>query len=646
MASDEDISMTSNSDDKSSANLADLHEFTNVAHPAHSTKVPPPPPPPRHPTQPLSPDSAPPSYTSLNDDFKEFPNHLMARPKTNIFLDTEIREKLTSSLNQYNPAIESTADAEQISVDDYMSNKSDFYTEISKMVRKQNEFGVLLPLRSDLFESYLAAFLMVLSQIPKFSNLILKHEFLLLGYKPNWWNREKCSDNPLLLQEVQRLIAFLNGNSNRSFASLFNIINCANKLVNEEIESVSDFQNFIMGNIVTSVSSIDPSSKKPLEDMFKVVGGYNTDVSSGEEEYYNIPITNDDLCPDLYQTIHRQFFQDDNDSFSDRIFLHTLPDVLTIVFEPGMNNLAGGFKVEEKFYPQIYSLEHSDILLKVDNELQSIKLRQRDLNQETFQLRAFNGKSVQRLLAETSKHLKSESIKFGEEELEFEEQGGESGKKGNLNVCSEKDKYSAAGQSIEMILSHVGDVLKRSTEEIKTLNERTAILQASKYNIDKLLDSTAKATFEPWVLTGVILNPVQFYYREKKSNDWVGISISFETCKSYTTSRLSFDDIQSLAKKYTEYDFGEGMVLVYVRESVFYTGEFSPLNHTLQSFIDKDNAKLKEQMDILTRNDFSDFYEAKSTVSSSDSSVVETSQNGERKEAGGPVANADPFVDQ
>ena len=646
MASDEDISMTSNSDDKSSANRADLHEFTNVAHPAHSTKVPPPPPPPpRHPTQPLSPDYAPPSYTSLNDDFKEPPNNLMARPKANIFLDTEIREKLSSSLNQYNTDIAPTDDAEQIPTDGYMSNKVDFYTDISKMVRKQDDFGVLLPLRSDLFESYLASFLMVLSQIPKFSNLIMKHEFLLLGYKPNWWNREKCSENPLLLQEVQRLIAFLNGKSKRSFASLFNLINCANKLVSEEIESVSDFQNFIMSNILTSVSSIDPSSRKPLGDMFQVVGGYNTDESSGEDEYYNIPITNDDICPDLYQTIHRQFFQDDNDSFSDHIFLHTLPDVLTIVFEPGMNNLDGGFKVEEKFYPQIYSFEHRDILLKVDDELQSIKMRQRDLNQETFQLRAFNGKSVHRLLAESSKHLKSESVKFGEEETELEEQSLES-EKNNLNFCSEKDKYAAAGQSIEMILSHVGDVLKRSTEEIKMLNERTAILQASKYNIDKLLDSKAKATFEPWILAGVILNPVQFYYREKKSSEWLGISVSFETCKSYTTSKLSFDDIRGLTKKYTEYDFGEGMVLVYVRESIFFTGEFSPLNHTLQGFIDKDNRKLQEQIDILMRNDFSDLCGAKSSVSSSDSSVSEVSQKGDEKEIGDSVPNADPFVDQ
>lgn len=640
MDPDPDISMTSNSEDKEQENIADLHEFTNVAHPAHSTKVPPPPPPPRHQSHPIVSEPAP-SYTSLNDDFTDYPNNLIARPKTNIFLDTEIREKLASSLNQYNTEFDTVIDSEQISIDDYMSNRVDFYTDISKMVRKKNDVGVLLPLRSDLFESYLAPFLMVLAQIPKFSNLILKHEFLVFGYKPNWWNREKCSDNPLLIQEIQRLIAFLNGNSNRSFASLFNLINCTNKLVSEEIESVSDFQNFIMSNILSSVGSIDSSLKEPLENMFKVVGGYNTDESSREDEFYNIPITNDDICVDLYQTIHRQFFQDDNDSFADRIFLLKLPEVLTIVFEPGMNNLTGGFRVEEKFYPQIYSYEHRDILLKVIDELQSIKLRQRDLNQKTFQLRAFNGKSVHKLLSESSKHLQSESLKFAEEEKVFDRQGLDDDAAHNPNACSEKDKYAAAGQGIEMVSSHVNDLLSKCAEESKRLDERAAVLQASKYDIDKLLDPVTKSKFEPWILIGVILNPVQFYYREKKGNIWIGVNISNETCKSYSTSQLTFDDIQSLTKKYTEHDFGEGMVLVYARESVFYQGDFSPLNNTLQTFINKDNEKLKEQMDILMKKDPSDLYEGKTSDSSFESLVAEVNDDNENSSG-----NADPFEDQ
>lgn len=640
MDPDPDISMTSNSEDKEPENIADLHEFTNVAHPAHSTKVPPPPPPPRHQSHPIVSEPAP-SYTSLNDDFTDYPNNLMARPKTNIFLDTEIREKLASSLNQYNTEFDTVIDSEQISIDDYMSNRVDFYTDISKMVRKKNDVGVLLPLRSDLFESYLTPFLMVLAQIPKFSNLILKHEFLVFGYKPNWWNREKCSDNPLLIQEVQRLIAFLNGNSNRSFASLFNLINCTNKLVSEEIESVSDFQNFIMSNILSSVGSIDSSLKEPLENMFKVVGGYNTDESSREDEFYNIPITNDDICVDLYQTIHRQFFQDDNDSFADRIFLLKLPEVLTIVFEPGMNNLTGGFRVEEKFYPQIYSYEHRDILLKVIDELQSIKLRQRDLNQKTFQLRAFNGKSVHKLLSESSKHLQLESLKFAEEEKVFDRQGLHDDAANNPNACSEKDKYAAAGQGIEMVSSHVNDLLSKCAEESKRLDERAAVLQASKYDIDKLLDPVTKSKFEPWILIGVILNPVQFYYREKKGNIWIGVNISNETCKSYSTSQLTFDDIQSLTKKYTEHDFGEGMVLVYARESVFYQGDFSPLNNTLQTFINKDNEKLKEQMDILMKKDPSDLYEGKTSDSSFESLVAEVNDDNENSSG-----NADPFEDQ
>lgn len=588
--------------DKAFDQSMDLNAFSNIPHPAHSTKVPPPPPPPRHPFKSeekgSNTNSLPPTYSStLNDDFTNFSNDWETEIQAPIPIDNEIREKLNSNL--YQPAKQMQLNDEDISIDIDSSKNIDFYMDLTMMLRKPDEPGVILPLRADLYESYLAPILMILSQIPKFTNTVLKHEFMVFPFKQNWWNREKCSENPLLVQELQRLLAFLSDESERSFASLYNLIYCYNKLVTEELESIAEFHDFIMSKILDSVTQTDASTKQPLEEVLKCVGGFEEPDKLRKDTFYNIPIMNDTVSPGLYQTIHRCFFQNNGDDYTEKVFLTSIPDVLTIVFEPGSSNLERGFKVEEIFYPQIYSYQHRDILLSIDDELQSIRLKQQELNQRIFQLRAFNGRSVHKLLVDSAKHLKAQSAKiekFEKEEKEMQE--SEVNQSIDSNVCSEKDKYAAASQSIGMIGAKITESLKEASDEKRALDDRSAVLQASKYDIDQLLDANAKAEFEPWILTGVILNALQFYYREKKDNNWIGVNIS-ETCRNFTTSRLSFDDIQDLTKRFTEHDFGDGMILMYVKKSVFYDGEFSPLNKTLREFIDQDNRKLREQSDLI-----------------------------------------------
>lgn len=661
--------MNEGSSNKSSDDLMDLHSFTNVPlpHPAHSTKIPPPPPPPpRHPTKSISSTTnmdtpQPPLYSeSIDENLKNYSNNLYDAPQTNITMDSDIHNVIESSLQkQYENGLSNHYN--QKSVDYYSSTHiEDYYSDFSKMLRTSSEPGVLLPLRADLFESYLAPILIILSQIPQFSNLILQHQFLVLSYKPNWWNREKCSENPLLLQEIQRLVAFLNGNSKRAFASLYNLIFCVNKLVTEEIESVSDFYNFFMDNILYFMARTDGSFKVPLEKLFKVEAAYEADEDERDEDYYNIPIGNDYIHSTLYETIHKNFFQTENKS--DHLFLLKIPDVFSISFESGANSLESGFKVEETFYPQIYSYEHKNILTDVDEELRKLKSRKNELNQKIFRLRVFNGKSVPKLLADTAKHLRSESHNFEREEIleeqNFELDNVKNEKIDNIidNFISEKDKYIAASQSIAEISSTISDLLKNANSEVRLIEEQALILQGSKYNIDQLLDSNTKASFEPWILTGVILNAVQFYYREKKSSDWIGINICAETCKSYSTSKLTFDDIQDLIKKYTEHDFGDGMTLIYVRESVFYTGDFNPLNKTLQGFIDKDNTKLKEQYDIWLKGaESSESVDSDILSSESTGSVMGADQQQQReieneenldKEAAQSLNDVNPFDDE
>lgn len=581
--------------------ISESENANNIS--AHSTKInniPPSPPPPRRPTK-LN-------YTSLDNEFTNYSSNAMSTPTTNISVDDDVKKILTLSVNQYTQSAQ-LDDGDKSSIDDYNSFKVDFYTDIPKFIRKNSEPGVILPSNNDLFESYLAPILMILSTIPTFNNLILKHEFLNYGYKPNWWNREKCLENPSIVIEVQRLVAFLNGNSNRSFASLFNLIKSIAKLVKEDIESVLDFHIFFMEQLLSHFSSSEYSIKQPLENMFKMVVGMEDNSGEiREQPYYHIPISSENTSSDLYHAIYRSLFPDES-NYSSRIYLTKAPDVLTIVFDQGMDNVHGGFSIDEFLYPQIYSWENKDILSNLHDELQSVKLRQREINQKMFQLKAFNGKNVRQFLTDAKTHLKGYADRNNQvSEHNFEHITSSStdntSKNGNNqnDLCLEKEKYEAASQSISILSDHITTAFEQYQDELKMLNERTFHLESSKYNIDQLLSTEQKESFEPWILIGVIFNPVQFYYRETKSEEWIGVNISAETCKSYALSKVSFEDVKRATKNYTEYEFGVGMLLIYVRKSILFNDDYSVLNHGLQAFIDKDNEKLKEQIDIFMQS--------------------------------------------
>ena len=168
-----------------------------------------------------------------------------------------------------------------------------------------------------------------------------------------------------------------------------------------------------------------------------------------------------------------------------------------------------------------------------------------------------------------------------------------------MNVISEHDKYAAAGQGIEMIASHVEETLKRKNEEIESINERMVLLQQSKYDVEKLLPEEFRESLEPWIIAGVVFNSAEFAYRQKKSEKWIAVSINMETCKDYQTSEIPYETIEEQVREYTQSLLDEGMILFYVRQSVFYEGEFEPLNKGLQDFIDRDNARLEDQLSKL-----------------------------------------------
>jgi len=546
-------------------NASGFHE-TGMTVPSLSlSTAPPPPPPPRKST----------NYDELPTyDFNT--NNVQPISTTQVSFDSEIHKVLTDSLNK------TETDDEVAPEENKNEYREDFYTDITKMIRDKQEdnFGVLLPLRSNLFESYLASILMIFANIPKFSNLILKHEFLTFPYKPNWWNREKCSENSSLVIEIQRLVAFLHGDSDRAFSSLYNLINAVSRLIKEDYDEFDDYYQFIIQQIVNQFATAEHSIKEELESMFELV------VSLENTSLYSVLVANGNLSLDLYETLFKVL---GNSSF-ENIYLTKIPDVLSFVFEAGMDNLNRGFSVDELFYPQIFSEEQKDIVLRIEEEISSIKERKREIQQKINKLRVFSGKSVLRLLNQSKQYLHNEA----EEKQDLND---------SLDATESfmKDKYVAASVEMENISMHISETIKNLTEEERMLNEKVLFLENSKHNIDHILDDEKKSLFEPWILTGIVFNSSQFYYLNRQK-EWIGVSIDEELCKSYSKEKFAFENVQRVVRDYTEYEMADGMMLIYVKQSVFMLGDYNPLNDTLNQFIEQDNKKLKDQYEILMQN--------------------------------------------
>ena len=629
-----------NPDEKS--DVGDLNNFTNVANPVNppnsssnsnvqNKSTPPPPPPPRHTTDTNIIPNAPPEYVSFND------NGFSNDTGMNINLDKDIRDKISRFSNygqgtmtyddnsetpyysyndndNVNTLDQPTEDYERKYEENYIynENKVDIYTDIEKMI-KTSPFGidnidedneeqddkdvsVLLPLRYDLYESYFAPLLMIFSQIPKFSNIILHHEYLTFPYKPNWWNRELCSENPSFVQELQRLVAFLNGDSKRRFASLFNLIKPFEKLVKDEFESIDEFVGFAINEIVELISSIEYSSKDPIKQLFASTCIQNNDLAN-KRDIYDIPFNSDELCYNIYQTVYNKLNTDE-----DVVYLSNVSDILTFSFESDTKTIEEGFSLEEFIFPQIFLYENRDVFMSIDNKIEELRMKNKELLDKSFKMRAFNGKSIRGILTETKKYLHSESeklkvLKDGDNDDDTEMKDADSTNKST--ELKDYEKYESASENIGSLATNIQQLITQITEETNNIQRNISNLKSKKFEIDEILNEEQKSTFEPWILTGIIINPAVFCYREKKSNNWISVGINQDTCKDYYTSEIELSEIQQMMQEYTSKNLDDGFILTYVRKSVFFDCEFNPLNKLLEEFINKDNAHLQKQFDIM-----------------------------------------------
>ncbi|KAH3661929.1 hypothetical protein OGAPHI_006108 [Ogataea philodendri] len=472
---------------------------------------------------------------------------------TAIEIEDDIKNKIASyGYGHDNPVVDLDSDQSKSEI----VPTYEVYDDISRYTRAEGDPGVLLPVKAELLEGYFAPLLMTLSNIPAFRDLVLKPEFEDYGYSELWWKKDKCVSNPSVVMETQRLVAFLCGDSFRAFASIRSLIDASSKLMTDDYQSVAEFIQFIYSSLIELFAKTDESLKRPFEQLFTSRFRFEDDET---QTHCIFPVESNYFYKDIYRIMHSLLWGKDMGRLGQHQFLE-LSDVLTVSFEGNGDTVpGGGFELTEEFYPQIYTSKHEHMVADKFRRISELRDEVSKINGQTIQLKAFKGKRVSALLDTTLSHLSS----LGEDE-----------------------RVQSAAKELESIANHILDCKTRNTEKLTALNKERSDIDI--YNINYILGDQ-KAEFEPWVLTGVIFNERQFWYRLEEK--WYAFNYTLEIGKDFEISQTTFDNIVSQVREYSADNFETGMVLIYVKKSLITTD--SPIiNKNLQKFIDTDNQKV------------------------------------------------------
>lgn len=485
-------------------------------------------------------------------------------------MDEEITDKISDNLitpnepfKEYNP----------------IANKYSIYDDIPRTKRGEDGSAVVLPSSTGLYDSYLAPLVVILNNIPILRNLLLKHQYFSYGFKPNWWNKEKMFDSNQFPMELQRLLIMLSDESQRAFSSTYNLSMATNKLASEDIESGPDYMNFIVNSIVKTFSKANTDLESGLKQLLEVTLSTTEGDEGQNMKYYVIPLQSGDLKSDLYEDISTVFWGSNLQNFN-HFKLETLSDIITIPIDTEGQSIEHGFDLLDEFYPQVFSKEHSYIIGEKYDKVNQLATDYESNLQSIQDMRVFQGKKISSILSMAGDYLQTV---------------GESLGTGDAGGFGEGDKASAAGQSIKAVNDHITKYREELQETNEGYTDRLRTLRELMANPAEIVREHVE--LEPWILTGVVLSPTDYYYKTTE-DEWVRVQIDQETCKDYQVEKVDFQTLHHEVRGSTCIDFDSMLVLTYVKRSVWENNEIVKLSGTQQDFLTMDNSSLNEMVKV------------------------------------------------
>lgn len=494
-------------------------------------------------------------------------NAIYSKQTASVHLDDELKTTLASYKPGEHTASYGAGDHTEthVCLSDLDESMEEDDTPARNTHRAPGAPGVLLPDEFGRADGYLAAFLMILHQVAPFTDIVLQHEFFNYGYAPDWWRGQKCLEAGQPTQEIQRLMAFLSPESHRAFASTQGLVDSARHvLFSEDYNSISDFVLKVYDALREMFGSANSDLRAPLVQMFNT--GIASPLFPGEHFYQLFTIEPSAYDTDVYRVMHRIMWEKDYSNVGKSRFTK-LGDVLTFVFDSSGENVgSGGYVISRQFYPQIYMEGYDDLVKAKVDRMRQLRVEASKLTGEMLRLRSFKGKKVMGMFETAIGHLKT----------------------------NDSDSYGSAVTELSSIQSHIKDVSLKDTEQLEKIGKERGSIDI--FDVEAILGDKKKE-LEPWLLTGIVINPRQFCYLSKDGSDtWDCFFYEGEGGSTdYERERMGFDEVTRQVRMHSNTNFDGGMILFYTRKSVFEAEPKVALNKGLREFIEKDNEEVEKE---------------------------------------------------
>lgn len=463
------------------------------------------------------------------------------------------------------------------------------YDDIARYPLETTLPPILMPVRNGVYESYLNSLLAMLHEIPAVRAAVFKHEFPTLGMHPRWFKGEVVplstevstvekdgeKHDLRFLLEVQRLFAFLEGESSRAFASANGFLKSFPKKAAQkfaEVESISEAYDAFVKTLSDELAIADVPN---AGDIFRSLVTGDPDEPE-PRQFGMLPIEAEDFRSTIYESLSSILWGQQEGSP-----IISFAGILAISIEPphDRNIELPKFSLHEKIYPQIFTRDFNWLLqsLKKDNNDRMTEMEK--LTREIKNLTHFKNMRVSKAI--------DTSVEFFEKKLESND---------NPKI-----------KEITEMLAKVRDETNVKVEAMKERKRELLDLINLPTDFSGILEKYG-SSFEPYMLTGVILSSRNFAFLRRMEHglQWFSVDYNMDRGGSdYNIYPITFNDLKIQTKLANVREMDTGFVLLYVKESVFMEQEADQdlIPSSVKLFIEKDTTELLNSLEMLDSSD-------------------------------------------
>ncbi|CAH2351616.1 hypothetical protein CLIB1423_04S02080 [[Candida] railenensis] len=447
---------------------------------------------------------------------------------------------------------------------------------------------LVVPINPSNLENFYVPFVIILSQLSEFQNIIFNEEFQFkdYGWDANWYNKSglsvlipttisKKQENAYRkLIEIQRIVGFLvKDDSKRLFISTWNLLKNLNEeffdteLIEEIIPKIYESLNTCILEVLSEESQIsnDELIKRNLESLFKSIV-----YSESEEQMnniYHIDIESNHNNKNIYHSFNELIWGNEMEQLG-QIYFTKLSDFITIskINELHYNhrNSSSSFQVLEEFYPQIYTKQYKDLIISLNKSKESMFQRKLVLVKQLNKLTFFEGKKLNGIL------------------------------NGTIQVFSDDDRVST---ELRAIVDEIELEKTKINEELETLSKSYSTSDITNVeNILSAINESEGEELEPYILSGVIQSQNEYCFRKQGSDEWVYVKFLRRKSKDLIEDIecVSFESFEKLMERLDIFD-GEISTYTYVKKSVWEKTSTCNIPNGLKSFFGRDNVYREER---------------------------------------------------